>query len=311
MSAHDEFENKVPQAQNAQLVTLEETTKSSILAALTSCASSLAGMQTGTAMETAEPSAANQELSQELAWLWKVLDATTEILLLARAARTSPKTGRSAAEAESKTEAEPMESANIERAGCGVNNADQPRHSSVACVAPQTGSSPLDGPAKGANPAITPKAGGDADGNRSFRILIAEDSEDCRFLLQEFLKSAQFKLTFTENGRLAVETARAQGFDLILMDIQMPVMDGLTATRLIRELEVKAGLAPIPILALTGNTRKADIDLSLGAGCNAHILKPVSKPGLLTSIQKHLPITTAPVKPPSAHATLKLETVAV
>jgi CheY-like chemotaxis protein len=306
MSPEDELENKVLPAQSVPVARPEETTKSLILEALTSCASSLAGTQTGTEMGTAELSKVNQELSREVAWLWKVLDTTTEILQLARAARIAPKAGASAVGPESQKEAERMEAANREHTGSGAGNkADHPTLADVSALA---------GRATSANPA-TPKAGGDAEGNRTFRILIAEDSEDCRFLLQEFLKSAQFKLTFTENGKLAVETARAQGFDLILMDIQMPVMDGLTATRLIRELEVKEGLAPIPILALTGNTRKADIDLSLGAGCNAHILKPVSKPGLLTSIQQHLPITTppvktAPLKTSSADATLQLGTVA-
>jgi len=121
------------------------------------------------------------------------------------------------------------------------------------------------------------------------KILIAEDSEDSRFLLQEFLKRGPYEVTFAANGKIAVEAALSQRFDLILMDIQMPVMDGLTATRLIREAEQRAGRAATPLLALTAHTRKADIDLSLAAGCNAHISKPISKSGLLETLQKYAP----------------------
>ena len=127
-------------------------------------------------------------------------------------------------------------------------------------------------------------------GLRSSRILIAEDSDDSRFLLQEFLRSEKYEVIFAENGLQAVECALSLPFDLILMDIQMPVMDGLTATRLIREAERKCGRAATPVLALTGHTRKADIELSLAVGCNAHISKPVSKQVLLNAIRTHLPI---------------------
>jgi CheY-like chemotaxis protein len=114
------------------------------------------------------------------------------------------------------------------------------------------------------------------------------------------LKGGQYDLTFAENGREALEKARSQTFDLILMDIQMPVMDGLTATRLIRESEMQAGRTPVPLLALTGNARKADIELSLSAGCDAHILKPVSRLELLNAIQKYLRARTAPINAPEA-----------
>lgn len=130
----------------------------------------------------------------------------------------------------------------------------------------------------------------------SLRILIAEDSEDSRFLLQEFLKRGPYDVTFAENGKLAVEAALSQPFDLILMDIQMPVMDGLTATRLIRESELSQGRAPVPLLALTAHTRKADIELSLAAGCNAHISKPISKSGLLETLLRYSPKIRVPDK---------------
>jgi CheY-like chemotaxis protein len=126
------------------------------------------------------------------------------------------------------------------------------------------------------------------------KILIAEDSEDSRFLLQEFLKRGPYDVTFAANGKIAVEAALSRQFDLILMDIQMPVMDGLAATRLIREAELRAGQSPTPVLALTAHTRKADIDLSLAAGCNAHLSKPISKSGLLETLQKYSPKVSVP-----------------
>ena len=136
------------------------------------------------------------------------------------------------------------------------------------------------------------------------RILIAEDSVDSRFLLREFLKKGPYVITFTENGKEAVEAARANQFDLILMDIQMPVMDGLTATRLIREMEQEQGLPETPLLALTANTRKSDIELSLAAGCNAHVLKPISKLELLNTVQKYAPIRVARPAPSMAEVNI-------
>jgi CheY-like chemotaxis protein len=146
---------------------------------------------------------------------------------------------------------------------------------------------------KGPTAPLPDKPEGQAHG---IRILIAEDSEDSRFLLQEFLKRGPYEVTFAENGKLALEAALTQTFDLILMDIQMPVMDGLTATRLIREAEAREGRAVTPLLALTAHTRKADIELSIAAGCNAHISKPISKVGLLETIQKYSPARQMPVE---------------
>jgi CheY-like chemotaxis protein len=120
------------------------------------------------------------------------------------------------------------------------------------------------------------------------RILIAEDSEDNRFLLQEYLKLEPYEIKFVENGQLAVETAKAQKFDLILMDAQMPVMDGLKAAKLIRDAEREEGRAPVPMVALTANARQEDMEASRAAGCNAHISKPISKGELLKKIKKSI-----------------------
>jgi CheY-like chemotaxis protein len=121
---------------------------------------------------------------------------------------------------------------------------------------------------------------------RKLRLLIAEDSDDNRFLLEEYLKAEPYEITFAENGALAVDKALSQPFDLILMDVQMPVMDGLSAARLIRESEKRTGRNPVPLLALTANAHGEDVGLSKAAGCNAHVSKPISKQDLLNTVRK-------------------------
>ena len=131
------------------------------------------------------------------------------------------------------------------------------------------------------------------------RLLIAEDSEDNRFLMEEYLKRGPYEIRFVENGQLAVEAAGSGSYDLILMDMQMPVMDGLTATRLIREAEQKEQRQAVPLVALTANARQEDVQLSRAAGCNAHVSKPISKRELVRSIDEYAR-RAGPVSTPSS-----------
>jgi len=126
-------------------------------------------------------------------------------------------------------------------------------------------------------------AGGHAPG-KPLRILVAEDSPDNRLLVQFYLAGSPHSLTFVEDGGQAVEQAAAAEYDVVLMDLQMPVMDGLTATRKIRAMEQKTGGHAIPILALSANARPQDIESSLEAGCTAHLSKPISKARLLQAL---------------------------
>ncbi len=122
---------------------------------------------------------------------------------------------------------------------------------------------------------------------RSLQILVAEDSVDNRLLLSAYLKGGPHKLTFVENGQAAVDRFTAGGFDLILMDIQMPVMDGLDATRAIRAWEKKGGLGRIPIVALTASVQVHDIQMTLSAGCDVHLAKPLSRKKLQETLAKY------------------------
>ena len=92
-----------------------------------------------------------------------------------------------------------------------------------------------------------------------------------------------------EDGKAAVERFQAGDFDLILMDVQMPVMDGLAAARAIRLTERNGGLTPVAIVALTANARPEDIEASRDAGCNAHLSKPISKQKLLAAVEEYRP----------------------
>ena len=120
-----------------------------------------------------------------------------------------------------------------------------------------------------------------------FRILIAEDSEDNLALIKAYLKDCAFELDFAENGKVAVEKAIAGSPNLVLMDLQMPVMDGLQATSVIRQWEMETNAPAMPILALTAHAVAAGAGKSLMAGCTGHLTKPIRKATLLEAIARH------------------------
>jgi CheY-like chemotaxis protein len=118
------------------------------------------------------------------------------------------------------------------------------------------------------------------------RILLAEDHPVNRKVVELILASAGVELVSVENGAEAVEQFDAQPFDLILMDMQMPVMDGLTAIRTIRERERALGLRRTPIVALTANAMPEHQEASRQAGADEHVCKPVSAQGLLEVVAR-------------------------
>ncbi|MDA8157378.1 MAG: response regulator [Actinomycetota bacterium] len=120
--------------------------------------------------------------------------------------------------------------------------------------------------------------------SRHMHILLAEDSEDNARLVQFYLKNSNCTLDIAENGLEAIEKFTASHYDLVLMDVQMPGMDGYTATRRIREMERQKGLVHTPIIALTAHAIKGDDLKSFQAGCDGHITKPVKKETLLEAL---------------------------
>lgn len=118
----------------------------------------------------------------------------------------------------------------------------------------------------------------------SYRILLVEDLEDNRDVVALFLKDTSYQIDMAENGAVALQKFQTSRYDLVLMDMQMPVMDGLTATATIREWERVQQRRATPIVALTANAFKEETDKCLAVGCTAHLTKPIKKKTLLTAI---------------------------
>ena len=125
----------------------------------------------------------------------------------------------------------------------------------------------------------------DVEAGRPVRVLLAEDHPVNRKVVELILASIGAEITCVENGALAVDAFRRQAFDVVLMDMQMPVMDGLTATREIRGIEASAGRSRTPILSLTANAMPEHVDASFAAGADDHLTKPVNAPGLIAAVE--------------------------
>jgi CheY-like chemotaxis protein len=123
------------------------------------------------------------------------------------------------------------------------------------------------------------------------RILLVEDGADNQRLLQMQLGDAGASVTGATNGRIAVDLATTQTFDLILMDMQMPVMDGYAASRELR----RRGLST-PIVALTAHAMGEDRDKCLAAGCSGYLTKPIDENKLLKTVHDYLEQDRAPAR---------------
>ena len=122
---------------------------------------------------------------------------------------------------------------------------------------------------------------------RGLRILLAEDQPANVYLVQAMLRDGEHAIDVVGNGQEAIERWRDGRYDVLLMDLQMPLRDGLSATREIRRLEAASGRPPTPVLALSANAFDSDVAQSLAAGCNAHLSKPFSKAELLNAMGHH------------------------
>lgn len=121
---------------------------------------------------------------------------------------------------------------------------------------------------------------------QTIKVLVADDSEDNRFLMKEYLDSEGFEVDFAENGLEAVQKATTRKYDLILMDVQMPQKDGYTATREIRAWEAEHGLLRVPIITVTAHAFKGEETRSFRAGSSAYLAKPISKGKLMAEIER-------------------------
>ena len=116
---------------------------------------------------------------------------------------------------------------------------------------------------------------------RPLHILLVEDSPDNQVLVQSYLKSTPYQVDVAEHGGVAVEQFKQGHYDVILMDMNMPVMDGYEATRAIRAWEHEQDLAETQIIALTALALREEGEKILDAGCNAHLTKPIKRQTLL------------------------------
>ncbi|MDQ6618967.1 MAG: PAS domain S-box protein [Pseudomonadota bacterium] len=119
------------------------------------------------------------------------------------------------------------------------------------------------------------------------RILLVEDSRDNRTITIAYLQDTPYRVEVAENGAVAYEKFTVGRYDLVLMDRQMPVMDGLTATRAIREWEQSNQRTPTPIIALTASALRGDQEKFFAAGCTAFLTKPIKQEVLLQAIREH------------------------
>ena len=128
-----------------------------------------------------------------------------------------------------------------------------------------------------------------AAGEAALRVLLAEDHPTNQKVVDLILAPYEAKLTIVENGALAIEAFKAERYDVVLMDIQMPVMDGLTAIRAIRAIEAEQPERPrTPIVALSANAMAHHRNEAVAAGADLHVAKPVTAAALLGGIHKVL-----------------------
>ena len=120
------------------------------------------------------------------------------------------------------------------------------------------------------------------------KILLAEDHKVNQRVISLTLEPLGAKVKIVENGIEAIEAFLKERFDIILMDMQMPEMDGLEATEAIRNIEIAENLPPTPIAMLSANAMREHIDEALDVGCDMHIAKPVTPASLIHDIDRLL-----------------------
>jgi CheY-like chemotaxis protein len=136
-----------------------------------------------------------------------------------------------------------------------------------------------------AEPGASQASGADAE-DRPIRVLAAEDHPVNRKVVEYIMQAAGAELTCVENGKEALATFKREPFDVVLMDMQMPVMDGLAATRAIRAFEKKAGRGHTPVIMVTAHNMPEHVQASHAAGADRHLAKPIAAVELLTTLSE-------------------------
>lgn len=127
--------------------------------------------------------------------------------------------------------------------------------------------------------------GGDDPIRQPLNLLLAEDTPENRMIIKAFLKKMPWQIDMARDGAEAFLKFTTGAYDLVLMDVEMPVMDGYAATRSIRSWEKEHGRLRTPILALTAHAMREYREKTLEAGCDGHLIKPIGKEGLLQAIR--------------------------
>lgn len=140
-----------------------------------------------------------------------------------------------------------------------------------------------------APPQSTPAAAGGSESGVGGHVLLVEDNPVNRQVAQRLLTLIGVSFEVAENGKIAVEKAVSGRFDCVLMDCQMPVMDGYTSTRTMRKLEIEGQLAKCPIVAMTANAMVGDREKCLAAGMDDYMSKPLNRNLIEQMLRKWLP----------------------
>ncbi len=182
--------------------------------------------------------------------------------------------------------------------GGAVGVSSQPGQGSCFWLEVQLGKPPADAAAQAT---LLPAAGPPAlqrlmAEQAGARVLLVEDNPINQDVAQELLRVAGLAVTLAGDGRQALALLAEQPFDLVLMDVQMPVLDGLQATRLLRQ---QPGLAQLPVIAMTANAFAEDRAQCMAAGMSDHVGKPVDPEQLYTCLLRWLPQRVAPIIAPA------------
>ena len=134
------------------------------------------------------------------------------------------------------------------------------------------------------------QAGPQANGELApWRVLLCEDSQDNAFIVSAYLKGTRYAIEHVHDGSIGVDRFKGGAYDIVLMDMQMPVMDGHSATRRIRQWEADHSLGRTPILALTAHAQSEEASRCAASGCTEFLSKPIRKATLLDALAKYLP----------------------